>query len=212
MAKTLPRRSQDDRTRATTGALLRAAERLFGDRGYEATSLDDIAARAGVTKGALYHHFPEGKAALFEAVVLLVQARLKSALDTAANDAVGAPGLRRVLTAYFDAACEPSVHRITLLDAPAVFGPDKWREIERDHALRHIVDSVDMILSGRRYSAAFKAMLAHAFYGAMYEATFAVMTSTDRTSAKRTAIDAAMAIVEGAHTVLLRPRTPAPIR
>jgi hypothetical protein len=90
------------------------------------------------------------------------------------------------------------------LDAPGVFGPEKWREIERDHALRHIIDSVDMILSGRRYSAAFKAMLAHAFYGAMYEATFAVMASPNRTSAKQTAIAAAMAIVEGAYTVLLR--------
>ena len=112
--------------------------------------------------------------------------------------------MRRVLTAYFDAACVPAIHRITLLDAPSVLGPDKWRESERQHALRHTIDSVERVLSGRRFSSAFKATLAQAFYGAMYEATFAVMQALDRDAAKRRAVEATMAIVEGAYTVLLR--------
>jgi hypothetical protein len=117
---------------------------------------------------------------------------------------VGLPGLRRVLCAYFDAACLPGVHRITLLDAPSVLGADKWRESERLHAFRHILHSVEIALAGTRYPKAFKSTLAQAFYGAMYEATFAVMNARDRAGAKRMAVDATAAIVQGAYTVLLR--------
>jgi AcrR family transcriptional regulator len=204
MKRTPPRRTQGSRTQATTAALLKAAQRLFGENGYEAVSLDDIAAQAGVTKGALYHHFPDGKAALFQAVFLRLQRTLTEALDSAAKGAEGVTGLRQVLTAYFDAACLPAMHRITLLDAPSVLGPDQWRESERRHALRHILESVDLVLDEPPFSKAFKATLAQAFYGAMYEATFAVMAATDKAAAKRMAIDATAAIVEGAYTVLLR--------
>lgn len=200
------RRSQDDRARATTDALLRAAERLFGSQGYEATALDDIAARAGVTKGALYHHFPAGKSALFEAVVLRLQARLARALDDTAAAAKGLDGLKRVLDVYFLVATEPGFHRIASLDAPAVFGPDKWREIEYAHALRHIRESIDLVLSAPHATVAAKDMLAKAFFGATNEATFAVVSARDRAAARRLAVDTIATLVEGAYTVLLRPR------
>jgi AcrR family transcriptional regulator len=187
--------------------LLRAAERLFGDKGYEATSLDDIAARAGVTKGALYHHFPGGKAALFESVVLRLQGRLAQAMDQAAKDASSLEGLKRVLDTYFVIATEPAFHRITSLDAPAVFGPDKWRAIEYAHALRHIRHSIDLVLSAARADSASKDMLAKAFFGATNEATFAVAGAQDRAAARRLAVDTIATIVEGAYTVLLRSKT-----
>jgi AcrR family transcriptional regulator len=205
---TRPRRSQDERSQATTEALLRAAERAFGRDGYDASSLDAIAARARVTKGALYHHFPGGKSALFEAVVLRLHGRLVRALDAAAADATGRDGLSRVLDTYFAMATEPSFHRITSLDAPAVFGPDKWREIEYQHALRHIRTSIDLVLSASRVSDAAKTMLAQAFFGAVNEATFSVVAARDRDAARRLAVATIATIVEGAYTVLLR-RAPA---
>ena len=61
------RRSQAERSEATTSALVEAARELFARDGFEATSLDAVAARAYVTKGAVYHHF-DGKRQLFEAV------------------------------------------------------------------------------------------------------------------------------------------------
>jgi AcrR family transcriptional regulator len=204
MIKTPPRRSQTDRTRATTEALLRAAERMFGDTGYDATSLDDVAARAGVTKGALYHHFPEGKAALFEAVVLRLQDRLIGALDAAAQSAEGLAGLKQVLNAYFVIATDERFHRITSLDAPAVFGPDKWREIEYSHALRHIRGSIELVLSGTAAATGAKTMLAQAFFGALNETTFAVVAAKNRAAARSLAVDTIATIVEGAYTVLLR--------
>ena len=67
VATKVARRTQAERTEATTGALVDAARELFARDGYDATSLDAVAARASVTKGAVYHHF-EGKRQLFEAV------------------------------------------------------------------------------------------------------------------------------------------------
>ena len=66
---------QEERRAATLGAILAAAERLFGDNGYEATSVDEIAASAGVAKGAVYHHF-QRKQDVFEAVFERVSSRL----------------------------------------------------------------------------------------------------------------------------------------
>jgi AcrR family transcriptional regulator len=200
------RRKQEDRARVTVAALLAAAQTLFGRSGYDATALDDIAARAGVTKGALYHHYPDGKAAVFEAVVLRLQAKLTADMDAAAQDAHGRDGLRRVLETYFRVATEPAFHRITLLDAPAVFGPEKWREIEHRHSLRHIRSGVDLILDRVQASDAARAMLAQAIFGATYEATFVVAAARDKAAARTLAVGTIAAIVEGAYTVLLRDR------
>ena len=52
---------------ATRRAVLAAARSLFGSQGYSQTSVDQIAAGARVTKGAVYHHFAN-KEALFRAV------------------------------------------------------------------------------------------------------------------------------------------------
>src|SRR5258705_6752952 len=67
VATKVARRTQAERTEATTAALVDAARDLFARDGYETTSLDAVAGRAGVTKGAVYHHF-DGKRQLFEAV------------------------------------------------------------------------------------------------------------------------------------------------
>jgi AcrR family transcriptional regulator len=67
VATKVARRTQAERTEATTTALVDAARALFARDGFDATSLDAVAARAGVTKGAVYHHFA-GKRQLFEAV------------------------------------------------------------------------------------------------------------------------------------------------
>ena len=81
-ARAAPRLTQQERTEATTAALLGAARELFAQDGYAATSLDAVVARAGVTKGALYHHF-EGKDDLFAAVFARENARLLDAIVTA---------------------------------------------------------------------------------------------------------------------------------
>jgi AcrR family transcriptional regulator len=76
------RLTQAERTEATTGQLLAAAQELFGRDGYTATSIDAVAAAAGMTKGAAYHHFA-GKPALFRAVFAAEQQRMAAELERA---------------------------------------------------------------------------------------------------------------------------------
>jgi AcrR family transcriptional regulator len=123
-ARTRPagRRTQAERRAATRAALLTAARELFAERGYAATGRDDIAARAGVTRGALYHHFAN-KAEAFEAVVDELDAELLARVISAARRGTGPlDQLRRAARAYIDACTEPAIARILLTDAPTVLG------------------------------------------------------------------------------------------
>ena len=86
------RRTQAERTEATTTALVDAARELFAQDGYAATSLDAVAAKARVTKGAVYHHF-EGKQQLFEAVFAREVERLAAVLP-AVYASKRIPGMR----------------------------------------------------------------------------------------------------------------------
>lgn len=107
---------------ATRRAVLAAARAAFGRKGYTQTSVDEIAAAARVTKGAVYHHFA-GKEALFRAVYAEVeaeaQARTAGAVDRgrSAIDQIVAG-----VNAYLDVALDEEIRRITLVDGPAVLG------------------------------------------------------------------------------------------
>ncbi|MFC8514428.1 TetR/AcrR family transcriptional regulator [Streptomyces sp. NPDC057257] len=131
------RRTQAERSGTTTAQLVAAAEELFGRNGYAAASLDAVAAAAGVTKGAAYHHFPAGKTALFRAVFVRHQERLADAL---AEAGAAAPDPRAALLAgartFLEHCLDPAFRRIVLLDGPSVLGWEEVREIEYGHALR----------------------------------------------------------------------------
>jgi AcrR family transcriptional regulator len=129
-----PRRSQAERTAATRAALLRAAREQFADRGYAAVPAEDIARRAGVTRGALYHHYAD-KLDLFRDVFDQLEAELSAEIRTAAEGGTAA-ALTRAVAAYQ----RPEVVRIALLDAPAVLGWAGCREIEARHCLVLIAD------------------------------------------------------------------------
>jgi AcrR family transcriptional regulator len=127
--------TQAQRREATTGALRRAARTLFARRGFEAVAVDDIAAAAGVTRGAFYHHFV-GKEALFELVFAEAEAELVAAVAEAASghrDPV--EQLRAGSAAFVALAATRRYRRIVLFDAPAVLGPDRYRRIEEEHFL-----------------------------------------------------------------------------
>jgi AcrR family transcriptional regulator len=118
--------AQGDATRA---ALLRAARELFGDQGYADTSNDEIVARAGVTKGALYHHFT-GKEDLFRAVFEQVQHEVSDEAVAEFLRPDSWEALVRGCALWIDAHLDPSVRRIVLQDARAVLGWDDVRAIE----------------------------------------------------------------------------------
>jgi AcrR family transcriptional regulator len=128
-------RTQRERSESTTGELVAAARELFAADGYAGTLLDDVVARAGVTKGALYHHF-KGKRQLFEAVFEREQVRIARTVAAAYHAEPDRwSGLHAGCRAYFEECLDPGVQRITLLDGPSVLGWERVREIEDRHTV-----------------------------------------------------------------------------
>ena len=112
----------------TRAKLVAAARQAFGTVGYAEASMDDFTAAAGLTRGALYHHFGDKKG-LLQAVIAEIDAEMDGALCAISRQ--GAPTAGRVLStsgsAYIEMALEPEIQRIMLRDGPAVLGdPSQW--------------------------------------------------------------------------------------
>ena len=123
------------RAESTRKALCRKARRVFAERGYAEASTDEIVRRAGVTKGALYHHF-ENKQELYRAVVEEMERELVSRIVAAAS-AHSDPWdrLRAMCGAYLDACLESDFARILVLEAPAVLGWRLWCQIGSEYEI-----------------------------------------------------------------------------
>lgn len=123
------------RSETTTLRLIEVARRLFAERGFAHTALENIVAAACVTRGALYHHFA-GKEALFEVIFLRLQAAIGERIEAAAAPLSGdLPGeIMAGCRAFLAAACEPDVRQIVLRDAPSVLGIEAWRLADERNA------------------------------------------------------------------------------
>ncbi len=117
------------RGQATREALVDAAGELFGQAGYAATSIDEIVAAAGVTKGAMYHHFPD-KEALFKAVFEKVQQQVSDQVAAEFLELEPWEALVAGCRLWIDAHLDPAVRQIALTDARAVLGWDAARAVE----------------------------------------------------------------------------------
>jgi AcrR family transcriptional regulator len=130
-------RTQSERSAATQSALIAAARKLWGERGYAEVGTPEIAAAAGVTRGAMYHQYAD-KAALFAAVIEIVETdamqRLSAAV-LAAEPASPAAAMRIAADAWLQIATEPEIRRLVLLDAPAVLGWAAFRELNQRFGL-----------------------------------------------------------------------------
>ena len=188
------RRTQAERTTATRRALLDAAREQFAERGFAGTGREQVAAAAGVTRGALYHHFGT-KEGLFRAVVEELEAGLADRVATAAmvgTDPVDE--LRRGCLAFLDACLEPAVRRIVLLEAPVVLGWDAWREIDARYGLALVRTGLAAALDQVGLGAADVDPLAHLLLGALNEAALLVATADDPVRA-REEVGATVALV-----------------
>ncbi len=130
------RRSNRDRTELTRAALIEAARKLFVEKSYAETGTPEIVSAAGVTRGALYHHFAD-KQALFAAVVEAESAAVAREVEAAAPaDLPPLDALRAGGAAFLKAMTQPGRTRLLLLDGPAVLGHAGMEEIERRHGGR----------------------------------------------------------------------------
>jgi AcrR family transcriptional regulator len=173
------RRTQHERSRTTRAALLASARALFTERGFAGTNRDDIAAGAGVTRGALYHHFAT-KEEVFRAVVEELEQELVARVVIAAED-VTDPGeqLRAGCLAFLDACADPAIRRIVLLDAPAVLGWEAWREIDARYGLALVRAALESAMDAGRMPRAPVDPLAHILLGALNEAAVVVANAQE---------------------------------
>lgn len=179
------RRTQQERSDATRAALVTAARASFAARGYAATSLGDVAAEAGVTKGALYHHF-RGKQDLFREVFEGEQNRISlQIVDAYARRADPWKGFYEGCRAFLEASRDPGVQRITLLDAPSVLGWRTMRDIQARYTLRLMKEGVRIAGSDGSIEPRRVEPLAHLLFGSMCEGASLVARSGDQSAAAR---------------------------
>lgn len=173
-------RTQLERTLSTRAALVGAGRRLFAAKGFEATGTKEIVDEAGLTRGALYHHFPDKKA-LFEAVYEAVETEVVAQVAAAANQR-SAPleRLKAGAEAFLDACTESDVQRITLIDAPAVLGWERWRELDDRYGLGLVKTALRHAMDAGAIDRQPVDALAHVFLSALTEAALMVARSEDR--------------------------------
>jgi AcrR family transcriptional regulator len=178
-----------DRGQATRQRLITIATELFAERGYEATSIEAVLERAGVSRGSLYHHFP-GKDRLFEAAVEAVHARVGEATlaAAAASGETEAHGLLKAAElAWIRLAGEPVVRRILLIDAPTVLGWRRWREIEEQAGLGMLKQVLRQAAEAGRVPAELVEPFAHILLATGNEMALVIALADDVPAAQATA-------------------------
>ena len=182
------RRTHAERRAATRRALLDAARVLFARKGYAEVTVEEVVRRAGVTRGALYHHF-EDKRLLLRAVVEEIEDEIDALVEGAAREAHAGSGdpLEAMMAghyAFLDACSRPEVRRLVLLDGPAVLGWEEWHEIDAGHAVAQIEAGLGMLVDAELMEPQPLRPLAHLLHGAVIEAALYVAVSEDAQRAR----------------------------
>jgi AcrR family transcriptional regulator len=173
-------KSNPARSEATRSALIAAARELFAERGYAAVATEEIVRAAGVTRGALYHHF-RGKLELFRAVYEDVERELVQRIAESAMSAASDPlqALHAGARAFLVECEDPAVQRIALLDAPAVLGWEQWRAIGLRYGFGLVEASVQAAMDAGLIERQPVRPLAHLLLGAIDEGAMLVARADD---------------------------------
>ncbi len=179
-------RASAEAAAATARRVLDAATTLFAARGFAGVGLEEIARRAEVTRGAVYHHYAD-KEGLFTAVAARLQADVADAVVGAAEAAGSDPTaqLRAGSHAFLDAITSGPAVRILLLDGPAVVGWTAWREMDAANSGTHLREALAAIGVTADVLDALTAQLS----GAMNEAALWVAANPAGRDAAHTALD-----------------------
>ncbi|WP_175653244.1 TetR/AcrR family transcriptional regulator [Pseudomonas sp. Marseille-P9899] len=160
------------RTRAemeeTRAALLATARKAFSETGYAAASMDELTAQAGLTRGALYHHFGDKKgllAAVVEQIDAEMDERLNAISETAENTW---DGFRTRCEVYLQMALEPEIQRIVLRDARAVLGGASAES--QQHCIASMQALIEQLIAEKTVVALDPQALARLIYGSLAEA------------------------------------------
>jgi AcrR family transcriptional regulator len=183
------RRTQAERSAETSEALIAAARTLFAVHGYADVSLETIVRTAGVTRGALYHHFADKTelfAAVFEQVDGEVAARMGDAI-AAAQQTDPIEIMQLGARFWLDACADSEIQRIVLVDAPAVLGWTRWTEIGNRYNIGRVRDLLTHAIEIGRIPSQPVEATALTVLGAMREATLYIVRAQDREQARQDA-------------------------
>ena len=187
--------------RATRGQLIEVATRLFAEHGYEGTSIEAVLSAAGVSRGALYHHFA-GKEALFEAVVAAVSDQVTAELaETVRDSADPVDAMRTAALAWISLAADPVIQRVVLVDAPSVLGWDRWRAMDDGRTLGALRIMLQAVSDSGRLPSELVGPFAHMILAALDEITLVTARAAD----SKAAVAEARTAVEALLDRLLRP-------
>jgi AcrR family transcriptional regulator len=164
-----------EKGRATRDALVGVARELFGERGYEGTSIGAVLEAAGVARGALYHHFAT-KEDLFDAVLDREVARVSAVAGEAAlKETDPLESLRTACATWLRVVVlDPAVQRIVLLDPPSVVGWKRWRELDEAYTLGALRTLLAMLAAQGRIPEAQTETFAHMILAAVAEAALLI--------------------------------------
>jgi AcrR family transcriptional regulator len=171
---------------STRAALLDTGRRFFAERGFHDVSAEELVRGAGLSRGALYHHFA-GKQGLFEAVFEDLEARAAERI-TAAMDAGGSPEAKTAagIRTFLEICSDPEYREIVLLQGPIALGWQRWRELDQRYLGTILTDGLASLLgtSGPHPVA----LTAAAFYGALTELALSVADAEDPSQARDQAL------------------------
>jgi AcrR family transcriptional regulator len=173
-------RGQDTRLR-----MVSVATTLFGELGYESTSVEAVLRDSGVSRGALYHHFAS-KESLFEAVLEAVEAELAAAtLKASRGIADPVEAMHVGFDTFLALAQTGRLRQIVLMDAPAVLGWQKWREIEARHGFGLLKAALLAMAEGGRVRKDLVDVFAHVLLAALIEVALMIARADDPANALR---------------------------
>jgi AcrR family transcriptional regulator len=181
----------------TRAQLIQAGRELFAERGYAGVGTEEIVARAGVTRGALYHHF-EDKKDLFRAVHEQLERDLATSIGEQIAD-VEDPweALVRGVRGFLNASTDPALMRIALVDAPVVLGWQEWREIDARYSLGLVSLGLQNAMDRGLLRRQEVRPLAHLLLGSITEAAMMIAHAPDHEAARREVEAPLLALLEG---------------
>lgn len=171
------RRTQAERRAESRQAVLDSALKLFGEKGYADTSLDEIAADCGLTIRPIYHYFGNKKA-LFAAVNEVMEQRIVDSIHVDEGN-----GLEENWRAYLNLCDDAAFRQIVLVDSPNVLGRERWASSPVSEKAR------ESLSRGRKGTQKHyrKTLLSAVFMGALTEAALMIAEADDIDMAKREA-------------------------
>ena len=192
--------SQAERTGATRRRILDAARDLFAQRGWAATTIDEIVRAAGVTKGALYHHFRDKTDVLRAVYEEQEQRSIDGLLAVSAEHDDPLDALRAGCRGFLTACLDPTFRRIALVEAPAGLGWEEWRAIDARYGFGLLRAGVEVSMRAGRVRRMPLDLVAHMLLAALSEAALLLGRAEDPEASLDELAGAFDALIDGLET------------